>query len=372
MTIEPGAMPWSAAAATSIGSFPGTESLEAARIVVGELPDFVHVAELPARGPGADMVGRTAGMLSAVSSGLATETTPMGWRFTSAPGKEMRLAQSYLGEDLDALEETAAGYLGPVKCQVAGPWTLAASIELRTGERALRDPAAVNDIAEGLAEAIRLHVADLRRRMLTATSIVVQLDLPALPAVLAGRIGTASGLSSYAAVDEQVAERVLRVVFDAIVESGAVGGAHCCSLEIPIDLIRRAGARFVSLDFTLIESDIRLDEQLGQAWESGTGIFAGTVPSISTAEISDSMASAPLRAVLHRLGLEDPRWLEQVAVTPACGLAGASPTWSRSALRACAAVGRIVRDDSYDESEDGRDGQRRTGQRRDQPRKGDA
>ena len=47
----------------------------------------------------------------------------------SGIGREMRRAVSFLGEDLDALEESSAGYAGPVKCQVAGPWTLAAAIE---------------------------------------------------------------------------------------------------------------------------------------------------------------------------------------------------------------------------------------------------
>ena len=45
------------------------------------------------------------------------------------------------------------------------------------------------------------------------------------------------------------------------------------------------------------------------------------------------------------LGLEDSAVLDQVAVTPTCGLAGSSPMWGREALAACRAVGRIVRDD---------------------------
>ena len=35
-----------------------------------------------------------------------------------------------LAHDLDALEEAADGYRGPLKIQVCGPWTLAATIEL--------------------------------------------------------------------------------------------------------------------------------------------------------------------------------------------------------------------------------------------------
>lgn len=336
-------LPWGAAEATSIGSLPGTSSTEAARIVCGELPGFVHVPELPARGPGADMVGRTGGMIARVSAGLSMETTADGWRFTSAVGRQMRQSASFLGEDLDALEEAALGYAGPVKCQVVGPWTLCAAVELTSGERALRDPAACWDIAQALGEAVREHVADLRRRFPSAGAVVVQLDEPGLPAVLGGRIGTASGLSSYRAVDPQVAERVLGHVLAAAVEVDALPGVHCCAPDVPVDLVRASGATFVSID--ILQADDALDQSLGRAWEAGTGILVGTIPSTGAGEIGDTRASAPLRDLLHRLGLDDDRWLAQVAVTPTCGLAGASPDWTRAALSACRAVGRVLRHD---------------------------
>jgi methionine synthase II (cobalamin-independent) len=342
----PAPMPWSAAQATSIGSFPGTSARETARIVAGELPGFIHVAELPDRGPVAEIIGRTGGMLAAVSDHFALETTPAGWRFTSAAGRQMRQAWSMLGEDLDALEEQAQEYTGPVKVQVAGPWTLAASLELRTGERALRDDVAVWDIAEGLAEAIDSQVSDVRRRVPKASSIVVQVDEPGLPAVLEGRIGTASGLSTYRAVDPLMAERVLRRVLDG--RTADVVGVHCCDEDVPVDLLRASGAHFVSLDLIPLEHERSLDDSLGRAWEAGLGILAGCVPSVGVGPLGDRRASAPLRAVLHRLGLENPRWLEQVAITPSCGLAGASPEWVRTALSACQAVGRVVRQDEVD------------------------
>lgn len=341
-----GAVPWAAAVATGVGSMPGSSSRDAARIVAGELPEFAHVPELPARGPGSDLIGRTGGLLAGVASGLGMETTPQGWRFGGGLGREMRRAQSFLGEDLDALEEQLQEYAGPLKCQVAGPWTLAAAIELRTGERALRDPGAVADLAEALAHAVVDHVADLRRRVPRASAVVVQVDEPGLPAALAGRIGTASGLSSYRAVDEQDAERILRSVFAAVSGAGALPGVHCCADEPPVDLLRRSGARFVSVDLTRAGTEQGLDDPLGRAWEGGVGILAGVVPSTGAGDLPDSVASAPLRALLHRLGLEDPRWLDRVAVTPACGLAGATPQWARTALAACSAVGRVVRNDA--------------------------
>ncbi len=59
-----------------MGSMPGTDPREIMAVIIGELPDFPHLAELPARGPGADLIGRTASLLV----GLPVETTARGWR----------------------------------------------------------------------------------------------------------------------------------------------------------------------------------------------------------------------------------------------------------------------------------------------------
>lgn len=347
-------LPWGPAVATGVGSLPGTSSLEAARIVAGELPRFVHVVELPHRGPGADMIGRTGGMLASVSSGLGLETTPDGWRISGGRGRQMRRASSFLGEDLDALEQTAVGYEGPLKCQVAGPWTMAAAVELASGERALRDSGAVWDLAQALGEAIGAHVEDLRRRVPGATAVVVQLDEPALPAVLAGRIGTASGLSSYRAVDPLDAQRVLGHVLEGARRQLATAGVHCCAAGVPFALLRSSGADFVSVDVTLLDAEG--DEGIGGMLEAGLGLLAGVVPATGDGVIGDTRASAPLRDLLSRLGLEDDRWLAPIAVTPTCGLAGASPRWVRAALTACRAVGHVLRHDEGDVAEVGDDG----------------
>lgn len=330
--------------ATGIGSMPGTSPAEAARIVVGELPDLIHVVELPARGPGADMIGRTGGLLVGVSNDFGLETTPGGWRFAGTAGRQMRRAQAWLREDLDVLQESADGYRGPIKSQVAGPWTLAASIELPGGERALRDVGACEDIGQGIAEVITAQVHDLRRRFPDTSAIVLQLDEPGLPAVLEGRVGTASGLSSYGVVDEQVAQRILRLAIDAAHAGGALVGIHCCAARPPLDLMRDSGVDFVSIDATSLTTDQSLDEGLGAALEAGVGTWLGAVPSTGEGSLSDSMAALPVTALLRRLGINDERALAGLVVTPSCGLAGASPQWARTALSACREAGRGVRD----------------------------
>lgn len=326
---------------------PGLSALESARVIAGELPDLVHVLELPARGPGADMVGRTGAMLADVSSQYALETTTSGWRLAGAAGRDRRRAAAFLIEDLDALEETTQDYVGPVKTQLAGPWTLAASIELRGGERVLNDRSAVADLAQALALAAAEQAVAVRRRVPGATAVLVQVDEPALPTVLEGRVGTASGLSRYRAVDIADARRWLAEVMSAITAAGAVPGVHCCAGSPPVDLMREAGAAFVGIDLTLAT----VDDALGRTLEAGMVLLAGSVPSRGGPLVSDASASGPVRGLLHRLGLDDDRHRRAVVVTPTCGLAGATPDWARAALSASRSAARVLRDDQdHDDS----------------------
>jgi hypothetical protein len=58
-----------------------------------------------------------------------------------------------LSSDLDVMEEVLDGYRGPLKVQLCGPWTLAATLELpRTLNVAIADPGAVADLTASLAE----------------------------------------------------------------------------------------------------------------------------------------------------------------------------------------------------------------------------
>ena len=183
--------------ATGLGSLPGTDVREAARTVVGELAELPHVPELPARGVGADMIGRSAAMLV----DLAVEVVPSGYRVASHPGGDHRRGVELLARDVDALDEVlgeAGATPAAVKCQVAGPWTLAAGVELRTGHRVLTDRGAVTEFAASLGEGLREHVAGLARR--TGVPVVVQVDEPTLPAVLAGTLATPSGYGTVGAV----------------------------------------------------------------------------------------------------------------------------------------------------------------------------
>ncbi|MFE6037122.1 methionine synthase [Streptomyces sp. NPDC056452] len=332
---------FSGCAATGVGSMPGGDALEAAKTVAGSFADgqgMPYLAELPARGPGADMIGRTIGLLVEMYG----HVEPSGWRISDRPGRDTRRARSWLGEDLDALEEHTQGYEGLLKVQAVGPWTLAAGLELRGGEAMLGDPGACRDLAGSLAEGLRTHLADVRRRV-PGAEVVLQLDEPSLTAVLLGRVRSASGYRTYRAVDRQVVEGTLRELLAVNGDGPTV--VHSCAPEVPFALLRRAGADAVSFDFSLLTE--REEDAIGEAVDAGTQLFLGVVPGVDAAStaLSDPGGSVMgVRTLWSRLGFNPGTLTESVVITPSCGLAGASPAYARAALAHCARAARSLAD----------------------------
>lgn len=323
--------PWPEASATGVGSYPGTDAAETAEIVFGELP-LPHLPELPGRGPGADLVGRGAALLVE----LPVHLQPSGWRFADRPGLDLRRARDFLRRDLDVLEERDPE--GPVKLQVCGPWTLAASIELPAGERALRDAGAVRDLVASLAEGVREHVAEVRRRLPRA-QILLQVDEPALPSVLAGRVPTASGFRTLRSVPAPVVQEGLRQVLEA---TDAFPIVHCCAGDVPFRVLLGAGARGLSVAPSAIP--VRGDEVIGEAVEDGVAFFFGVVPGVDGVLPEPARSVRPVRELWRRLGFRPDALARQVVVTPACGLAGASPGYVRRALAHCVKAARTLTD----------------------------
>ncbi|MDO7869092.1 methionine synthase [Nocardioides jiangxiensis] len=333
--------------ATGIGSMPGGDVLaseddnareyaEAVRVVLGELPDFAHLPELPGRGAGASMTGRALALVTE----LGVDLQPAGWRLTgSGSGIDHRRARSLLGRDLDVFEEHAQGLAGPVKVQVCGPWTLAATVEKPRGDKVLADHGARRELAEALALGVADHVADMRRRVPGATEIVVQVDEPALPAVLAAQVPTASGFGKHRAIHPPEASGALETVLSAVTGAGATPVVHCCAGEVPVDLIRGAGARGVAVDLAALRASAY--DGVAAALEAGERVLLGVVPTLDPAtSLTDKAVADKALRFLDMLGLEP---VPGLVLTPGCGLAGASPAWARRALELVASASKHLR-----------------------------
>ena len=305
---------------------PGTDPAEAMRVIAGELPDFPHLPELPARGPGADLTGRTAALLI----DMPAEVTPRGWRLAERPGHDLARARAMLSSDLDVLEEVLQGFRGPVKIQLCGPWTLAATLELpRTMNVVLADPGAVADLTASLAEGAAAHVAEVAKRV-PGAHLVVQFDEPALPAVAAGAVPTASGLSRLAAVEDGPLQDRLSQV---LASTPAYTTVHCCAATVPFRIISAAGADGVAFDL----SQLRRGEEdaVAEAAEAGMGVLTGAISATASEAGGPRETAERVIRLWQRLGLPLATCAEQAVITPACGLAGTSPAQARAALARC-------------------------------------
>ncbi|WP_445169548.1 methionine synthase [Mycolicibacterium sp. Dal123E01] len=327
------------AAATALGSWPGSAPREAAEIVVGELHRLPHLVELPARGVGADMIGRAGALLV----DIAIDTVPRGYRIAARPGSVTRRAKSLLDEDIDAIEEAweKAGGPGsgrPVKVQAPGPITLAAQLELSNGHRALTDAGAVRDLTSSLAEGVSRHRAELARRL--ATTVVVQYDEPVLSAALGGRLAGVSTLNTVHPVDEAVA---IGLLDECVAAAGAEVLLHSCA-DVPWNVLQRSIINAISVDAsTLGEADY---DGLGEFLDSGRTVVFGLVStSAPAARPSAEEIAAAAVAITDRIGFSRKSVRGRVGISPACGLAGATAAWARVALELCQRAGDAVADD---------------------------
>ncbi len=324
--------------ATGVGSLPGTTDAayaEAVRLVLGELPDLPHVPELPGRGVTAAMTGRAL----AITDGLAADLQPAGWRLTDASGVDHRRARSLLAQDLDAVEELAQGYAGTFKTQVTGPWTLAATVEKPRGDKLLSDHGARRELAQALAEGIRTHVADLRRRLTGVDRWIVQVDEPALAAVANAQVPTASGFGRHRRVDPPELSAHLEWVVAAIEDAGAVAWVHSCAPQTPWSLVAGTGVSGLSADLGMLgPADL---DTFAEALEASRTVALGIVSSTDLADApSDARLTERVQRWLDMLGLDHEAAAEHLVVTPTCGLSGATPAWATQAMRLSATVAR--------------------------------
>lgn len=222
-----------------LGEMPGTNLAHAADIAFSETP-LPHIPQLPARGLGSDLVGRTASLLP-----IHVDRGPRSWRVTKRPQLLTRRAADQMERDLDLLEELWAGKLTQIKTQLVGPWTLAAEIEMGNGHRMLSDDGALEDLTSALIETARAHIDDLTRRFDAA--VILQLDEPRLPEIRAGKIKGTTDFDTIKAVrDDDILGRLDRFGEHLLHTSAPLFNAAWLTVDLDkltsTEVLDRAGA----------------------------------------------------------------------------------------------------------------------------------
>lgn len=239
--------------AVGLGSMPGLSVENALSIIAGEIPDAMHIPELPARGPGAELVGRTFGLLHRLDKSFSLETVPGGWQATHGFSSVMQESGLWLDQDIEALALIAGMATTSIKIQIGGPFTLAASVERNLAERLIVDRGARLELVAAVKEMAVFHLNQLKARLPNA-SFIFQVDEPALAAVLAGRIPSRTGKQGLAPVAIQEVQEGLATVVEAVGTHAEVW-VHTCADLAPIQAVANCGFQAWSLPLDSLGRD---------------------------------------------------------------------------------------------------------------------
>ncbi len=317
---------------TGVGSLPGTDFPAALRMVLDELGGaeggIPHLPELPGRGPWAGMIGRGGALLV----DLPTSLDAGNWRLSDTAGMDARRARTTLRDDLDMLQEHAHDWSGRFKIQVTGPWTLAASVFRPLGGRVLADRSARRDLAQSLGQGTADLLADVRSRMPQA-ELVLQVDEPALPSVLAGQVPTEGGFFRHRRVDRPEAAAALQPLTE-LAESSVL---HCCAPGLDLSLAVQSGFTAISTDSDQL-NDL---DAIAALVDGGAGLFLGCLPTAGERTWTPDELARRVLTLARPLELGE-ALTRRLTLTPACGLAGFSPAGASAAYRTLVRTAGIV------------------------------
>ena len=227
---------------------------------------------------------------------------------------------------------------GRLKVQVAGPWTLAASLELTRGDKALADPGAVRDIAESLADGAAAHVADVRRAPAAGARHRCVRRAVAARRARRARCRQRAGSARCRAPRDGWPSSDWPTVLGGI---GSPGGRALLRVEIRRSAcMRKAGAAVRQPRLHARAQPSRRWTNSARRSRAALGVIAGLVRTAGRGTVLSDVGRTvePILSLWRRLGLAAEQ-LREVAVSPTCGLAGASPQAARAAMKRCREAG---------------------------------
>lgn len=300
--------------ATALGSFPGHDYAATIRAVLGELEHQAPLPELVDRGPHAGMIPRAASLLPQ----MPIDYGPYGWRLCQGFSLAGRKASRLLRDDLEIFAEQIQDWPGIPTVTLAGPWTLAACLDLPRGGKAIGDEGAWRDIGQAWVSGASEWISHARQLM--GREIAVQIDEPCLTQVVTGTIPDESGRHMLPPIPRRTVCQTLTDCVDAARIGGHQVIVHSCARPPQIEIM--AGARPDALSLDIDTLSPRDGEYLCQWVRDGGKLWLGVLPTTKL-DLGVREIIARTRSCLDAMSqADDPQLLSAVTLTPSCGLAG--------------------------------------------------
>ena len=329
--------------ATGIGSLPHAKPEEAVDLVLRFLPEAPFWPQLPKR-------DKREGMVAQFREDLPLPGLPGG----DSPEKLEEFYAKVIGGSTEYFrisEEYAAGLyafkerliadpgvlesIEFIKCQITGPFSFAASLKDRSGKALLHDHTMMQVVIKGL---IMKGLWQINFFKQFNKKIILFIDEPYL-----GCLG-----SAYTPINRTDVVAGLTELTEEIKKQGALLGVHCCGntdwsifTEIPaLDIINFDAFGFLE-KFTIYAGDLK------NFISRGGLICWGVVP---TQEFSAKITPAGLLNrllegidLLVKKGLPRESVVENLIISPACGLGSLEPERAASVFEVLTGLSSLIR-----------------------------
>lgn len=198
-----------------------------------------------------------------------------------------------------------------VKGQTVGPVTMAGNLKDAEGIAAFHNLTVFDAIIKHLCLKARWQVAFLSQ---FGVPVILFVDEPYLSCIGA----------AFATIEKQDVVKSLKEVFEAIKDSGAITGIHCCG-NTDWSMVLETGVDILSFDaFFFMDKVLGYSNDLKRFLENGGTLSWGIVPTTSEA-LKDVTPEALMRKMeegidhLSQKGMDRQFIVERSLITPSCG-----------------------------------------------------
>ncbi len=237
---------------------------------------------------------------------------------------------------IDTLRQTPTSFQA-LKGQVVGPFTLLTTLKDQADQALIYHQEMQDVVVKHLALKAKWQINQLKA---FGRPVIVFLDEPALAGF---------GSSAFIAISEELVQRLLGEVAEAIHQVGAMAGIHVCA-NTDWNLVFKSGVEVVNFDaYNYFDKFLLYQNALQEFLEKGHIVAWGMVPTndpeVIAGESSENLASLWLERIqeLVKPPLSLSGILSQSLFTPSCGCGSLSEESAERVLQLTGELSRLLR-----------------------------